>query len=1667
MKIILEQLVFNNAKEFIDYLARSYEQVESNSKEVNLLISYDVYESESAKELVQFLLRPNAGRLYNLRLMPENLNPEQKKLEQLLNNIYLFNKRSSFSEPSKERLIFPERITVAFNNLTVFPVKELIGFKTLDGVDKDKSEALFNAVIDVVEKAGTDVEDELLIRVIEVTTAVIQSKMKTSPEIVPLLTLLMKTCGNGTKSEWMGYCTLIDKLQKTDDETLKQWMKILAILGENAGSENIRLLLDVQAGLEFHSVILKDISTLFRYPPYPALDVFVEELRKDSRNLKAYIDSFDADPKGAREPKFNKEGILVKSSEQILKGQFETGQIRKVIAEIQSIVDGASLSSKEQYKLAQQVVYINAIGKDYPLKAGDKTYTNLTALGRNKLRELSDLLITEIRRPNISKQDKLRAQLNLLAVMREQYFRSTGLFINTTQIISVLLSLHHQEHNVLMEMNTKEGKRAPTAILAAMQWVLANGGTVDVCTANNELLIQDYQERGARDFFIYLGIPSAAIESNSMAGSYQIGGINYSTIPNLVSYCSHANIEDEKLSVDRYGRPVYRHLILHGCDFSTLDDRTLFNFSSNFDFYKEHGRIVRVEENPGANSQRLGQRGKFDMDVAYRILPYKKNLYEALDTHELPNLLEHINVIKNRIIHVETGQPIVLIAKNANQVTELYKTLKLQLNKDGKKYKIRVLTGEESEEKRQEWIKEQAGNANTITITTSSSILGYVTDFDTKHPKGFLTIQSYLDTPGMTKKILNRVSRNGKPGQYVAVYEENPVKSRSWAFQTKEDKQNILLFLEKIQYRRNEEAAIERYFKQSVSSIQQVVLRQFEEWQAFLHLIYPKSEWRQLDNELFVQREELITSLREQWRKCLEDSDLKKTYPNPYVRRDAYHRLQTKELELALQEYEKSVATIWSKSRIQLKAKTENRLPEGSVNAERCRHLECVELKEQIKWDKLTTRRNKKEIAQEKKRSHRHLEFALDVNGAMLRYYDGDLEPYRLPFVNSQLKRFARDISKVINNSSLSTGVKRSLIDRVNNADNLISLELVLIDYKNRWLNKNKLAEKFRMQPIISDIFRVYKLAGLEENKELNVLKETYLDNAATEIIHNLENTLAWAKPENRGFWYWIERSAVKTAANEILAVVHELKQARDSYSQQEALKKLYRVLSKHQTQLEDVWIFSFGHKNTRDLINQTLNTIDGLTVIGCGEETLNADFIQECKEEAQYHLLQEKLNSFLKEFEKNNSTVLNSHSEWQSIKQQLQQIQNENNNAYALNEMYYVLNKKINELSISSSLLRQPLVQIRGTIRTLWNNFQEQHQELVSESKYFDYKAQKIKKELEGVDGYHVDGVTVKMEHTGFNDYLDLIIEGTGTIPLFDDFTQYQSRLPELTNALQKLRISLDQSQLQLLNLNKCQTEQLPLLKPGVKVQSQPELFPEQYQSKVKEILVLKEFAHGRLPEDLNRFPEEIQNHFLDRNRIKAMDSSTMTMEQINQIKNVQLKTELTELYNKIHKINVEQPKSWFSLGAVIDFITTPFRVVETDEDWRYQFAELQGRSDGALQQFLTQEITMRYDDLINELALVQREVAQQIDSISEQIEFLSDKILEEENKTGVSVKRFGNLNELYAFEADLRNYKALHPRKEVMEEQIESEDITLSSSDEDESESLDEFLKQSSLRA
>jgi hypothetical protein len=197
--------------------------------------------------------------------------------------------------------------------------------------------------------------------------------------------------------------------------------------------------------------------------------------------------------------------------------------------------------------------------------------------------------------------------------------------------------------------------------------------------------------------------------------------------------------------------------------------------------------------------------------------------------------------------------------------------------------------------------------------------------------------------------------------------------------------------------------------------------------------------------------------------------------------------------------------------------------------------------------------------------------------------------------------------------------------------------------------------------------------------------------------------------------------------------------------------------------------------------------------------------------------------------------------------------------------------------------------------------------------------------------------------------------------------------------------------------------------------------LFPESCRAQVRDILLFKNFAAGQLLDDLSAFSLEEQNLLFDRNLMEDWVLTQFTLEQIEQLKDKQLKSEFIQLYNKVHGLNSEPPPSIFS--RVVSFIVSPLFHKETIEDWAYQFGELKRRSANNLTAMIQPKIEEKLRSLASHLSTLKAE-ATGSKVLDEKIDFLEEKIAAEEGKSGVMIRRFENLDQLYDFEIALKNF-------------------------------------------
>jgi hypothetical protein len=1485
----------------------------------------------------------------------------------------------------------------------------------------DISKDFLDAFIKMLVKIGEGVDDRLLQKAINTNLEILEINNSLTSEQLSLVTLLLSSCTKSSSDELIQYDVAIDQIKTLSKEDVVKWHKILLSLRENAAPKDFGLLLKVAANLGKCGHLLNNLVKMFELPPFPSLSEFAENIGKNLKEIPIYISQYDKDPCGERLPKVS-EGI---PRAKIIEQHFALTEFKQEIEDIQSLVGDTALPIEERYDLAQQVVYINAIGNDQPFKVGKKIYTGLTDQSRETLKQLFNELLVELRNPATSESSRLQAELKLLAVIREQYFRTTGQQISAKQLASVLLGLHHQTSNTLLEIASEVEQSQTAKIIAAMQWALASGGNIDVCFAKKELLQKEIHNPSIRNFYNSLGIPFSAVLSDSVKGTYQVGGINFSSVSDLSSYKARANSESENLTIDKAGRSLSSHMILVEPDFSNLNYDTYAD-QELLKYYQENGHIIGLS-GPQSSKQELNEHcAKLGIEFAYKVPAFQEKHQKQVAVGS-----ELFIQIQQAIHNAKPGQPILLMAKDEAEAIELSELLKAQLELDTASYVIHTATSAGSNEQSKKWIQEKAGANNHITIIAPQ--FGLVRDYVTDHPHGLLAIQTYLDTPENTMKTLGGIAQQGKPGQYMVIYDEAGItKSHSWYFQTKENKLAVIHELRKIQTKINEDKAVQKSLIQSASETNQVVMKQFEDWKAFLHLVYPESDWKQLDKDLLVQGNLLLVELNAAWDETLEGLGILNESQGLSIQRDKHGKISANIANKALRLYEERAEKIWNAKRQELLEKTEDKVERESLNALRRHYLMGVSFVDQLHLQKIETLQQKQEHKKESKRTIRYLESGFDVNGAMIKYSDTSIaNRYKVPFINKHIKLLAKDIIHQINKSGISATQKKSLVSRVENSSTLFALVLVLKDLASLYLPTNRFAEKYPFQPIIREIIRINHLAGLSETIELQKLKKMYLDNALMDIANDLETTLSWANPASRGLGYWLERSSVKDAANEILAIASELKRVAngsDTQAKQELIKKLYKALTSNQKKLEGLWIISLGHKNTRTLINQTLNTLNDLTTIG-SNELITANLLEECQSEIHYDAIQEQINSLFTELEKHYGESLSTNPTWKSVKGQIEQVQKSQRNIYALQEMQFVLANQRPQMTDSTTPLSVAVKQLSSSINKLKNNFEEKFPNSTHQATYLKSQALKVQSGLEGIEGYKVKQVKIR-EGLGNKGSFDLVIEGSGKIPPLNDFVRYQSRLPELIKDQEILDRLLKDCQFQI----RAAQEQLKIVE---QLQTKPETvifdvkqFSESHQLRIGEILLLKRYRQEKVkPEDLKGFPKQVKKDFYDRNLMQTLEIETLSMEHISQIRDQALQSDLRDLFNKIQASKHPKQEKWYSFAGMKNALSSMFTYTESEEDWHYHFAELKNRSDLRLREYLDKEIQPKCAEIATELSKTQSELQVREKSLAAQLQFIQEKINDENKKPTTIYKHFESLDALYQLEIEITDYKARNP--------------------------------------
>jgi|GEM_PF-2771544 len=438
-----------------------------------------------------------------------------------------------------------------------FPIDALIDFKKLN---LPLSDTVFNQITSMMAKTPEDAEKSA-IAALELTK---QFNTKTA---LPLVKTLLEFYKNATKQNWDAYHACLNKLVGRQDKLDSLVMIISGIISSKIEPLDEKGLLEfIDQLLTYDDNTLETIGELFIHRPSPSYKQ-MDDIHQaiNDKKLAEWITAFDLDPFGVRDNK-NKE-----ISNEIINDQFDVSQVQRVVQNIQRLPDNEYLTEFEQTRLKRQLSYLNIIGKTRGLRVDGKCKP-LIECSRKELKQLADQLIAIIQNPKDA-EEKEKAQLSFLAIAREVFFRTSGKFPHSTQMIAALMSLNYPD-NLLLQLNTGEGKSILSPLILITEWI--KGGSVNFCTSNPDLAERDKDESAW--FYAFFNSETQLLTKETPSKSEAIRTIHYSDMPGASLYRSNAKLFGHPIKVKK---DKATGLVIDESDDDFLDKRTYFNLANS------------------------------------------------------------------------------------------------------------------------------------------------------------------------------------------------------------------------------------------------------------------------------------------------------------------------------------------------------------------------------------------------------------------------------------------------------------------------------------------------------------------------------------------------------------------------------------------------------------------------------------------------------------------------------------------------------------------------------------------------------------------------------------------------------------------------------------------------------------------------------------------------------------------------------------------------------------------------------------------------------------------------------------------------------------------------------------------------------------------------------
>jgi len=459
-----------------------------------------------------------------------------------------------------QTMFFKMSLTHNLKNKSPFPLAALNELKKSEHSTEEKT-LLIKEIIHLLSSMGENDSTELFQNLVQQ----IQTFWQQNPNLGSLCTALLKKVSvENLTRDLNHYAVILNQLTALNPYKRELLSDILNGLAHSKKDDTVTLpvLVDITKGLVRRSDDdLRTVKGLFASVPLPVAQTLnAALLEHGSERLKTYCSNFDTNPFG----KMNETRPL--------ETHFATHRIKAALQSLKDLMNEADLPHNLQLIFARQLTFIETLGYTDPLKPDDYNgLKQLTSLSRNALKDRATALMQSMRNlDSLPAKERELTQLELLAYLREIYFRTSGKFLNTSQMLMLLVDMYAHENNLMMGIRTGEGKSLTTPLLVVMQW--AKGGTLDVFTANRTLLRKDY-ENSWDPFFTFLEIKSSLITSQTPTSAYVLGGINSTTLEDMALFRLAAKVADlEHLVQD--GNPI--HYVIDESDDALLDQTTLF-----------------------------------------------------------------------------------------------------------------------------------------------------------------------------------------------------------------------------------------------------------------------------------------------------------------------------------------------------------------------------------------------------------------------------------------------------------------------------------------------------------------------------------------------------------------------------------------------------------------------------------------------------------------------------------------------------------------------------------------------------------------------------------------------------------------------------------------------------------------------------------------------------------------------------------------------------------------------------------------------------------------------------------------------------------------------------------------------------------------------------------